>query len=97
MKSTKYLVLSLLVGLLIIVVGPNAKSISPKAADWGYSGAGGPSNWGELSSEFATCEEGLQQSPVDIKSTATANLPPIEFNYKYTPFNVIKNGHSVEV
>ncbi len=97
MKSIRFLLLSFLVGLLIIVVVSCAKSISPKAADWGYNGPAGPSNWGELSSEFATCQQGKQQSPVDIKSTTSANLPPIEFNYKYTPFKVINNGHTLQV
>lgn len=97
MKSIRFLVLSFLVGLLIIVVGPDAKSISRSSTDWGYNGATGPSSWGELSSEFATCKQGLQQSPVDLKSTASANLPPIEFNYKYTPFKVINNGHTLQV
>ena len=40
---------------------------------WGYSGDGGPENWGELSDDYAACAEGREQSPVDIATGSAAS------------------------
>lgn len=39
---------------------------------WGYSGDGGPENWGGLSDDYAACSEGREQSPVDIGTGSAA-------------------------
>lgn len=40
---------------------------------WGYSGDGGPENWGELSDDYAACAEGREQSPVDVDTSSAAS------------------------
>lgn len=45
---------------------------SDDRARWGYSSDGGPEDWGKLAEGYAACSEGVEQSPVDIDTGATA-------------------------
>ena len=64
---------------------------------WGYTGDIGPSRWGSLSEDFATCREGREQSPIDIVGSRSRDLPEIEFGYEESPLNIQNNGHTIEV
>ena len=64
---------------------------------WSYSGANGADKWGSLDNEFATCGIGQRQSPIDIRRTVKADLPPIQFAYKPIPLSIVDNGHSIKV
>ena len=52
---------------------------------WGYSGDGGPENWGGLSDDYAACAEGREQSPVDIAtgSAASGGGTDVELSFMY--------------
>ncbi|MFZ0258142.1 MAG: carbonic anhydrase [Gammaproteobacteria bacterium] len=65
--------------------------------EWGYTGKIDPSHWGELSSEYALCAGGKNQSPVDLANVTEADLPPIEFNYSSNGKEILNNGHSIQV
>ena len=69
------------------------------AADlhWSYAGHAGPAEWGALGPDFATCQLGKDQSPIDIRGAKAADLPAIKFNYKPAPLAVIDNGHTIQV
>ena len=66
---------------------------------WGYSGHEGPEHWAELKSEFATCKNGIRQSPIDINRTQllAAQLGDIRFDYQAIAPEVVNNGHTVQV
>ncbi len=68
-------------------------------AHWGYSGASGPANWGDVKPEYGTCKLGMSQSPVNIIPTKAlrGDLGPIEFDYRDTPLKMINNGHTIQV
>jgi carbonic anhydrase len=34
---------------------------------WEYEGAAGPQSWGKLSPDYAMCEKGSNQSPINIQ------------------------------
>ena len=69
-----------------------------QATQWGYEGAGAPENWGKLSPKFSICAAGRNQSPIDIKNTVDADLPPINFKYNMlSPADIINDGHTVQV
>lgn len=95
MKFSKFSVLSFLLG--ISIVGISNAYHSSIAESWSYSGAEGPSNWGNLSTEFATCKLGTKQSPINFENGSKTNLPNIEFTYDYTPFKIVNNGHTIQI
>lgn len=64
---------------------------------WGYSGEGGPQNWGKLDPGFATCATGKNQSPIDIGTTTKGNLKPVRIDYKNGTTEILNNGHTVQV
>lgn len=67
------------------------------AAHWDYEGSHGPSHWGAMKPEFATCANGKRQSPIDIKDGIRLQLDPVVFDYRASPFRVVDNGHTVQV
>ena len=77
-------------------MGSVAATAAPDA-HWTYGGHTGPAEWSALNPEFATCKLGTHQSPIDIRSAKSADLPAIEFNYLATPLAVIDNGHTIQV
>lgn len=64
---------------------------------WGYDGESGPDAWGKLHTSFAKCDSGERQSPIDIRDGIKVDLDPLNFAYKALPFNVIDNGHTIQV
>jgi carbonic anhydrase len=68
-------------------------------AHWGYSGSVGPENWAKLSAEFATCAKGRRQSPIDLvdRDLSPLNLEQVKFEYAPAAFQVVHNGHTIEV
>ena len=67
-------------------------------AEWGYSGAGAPANWADLSPEYEKCGSGERQSPIDITDYAPADPPPLRFSYGgAAPNELTNNGHAVYI
>jgi len=72
------------------------KKVEKHSIHWSYEyDDTGPDQWGRLSEDFALCESGTQQSPIDIP----ADWKPkalVKVNYKESSFDVIDNGHTVQ-
>jgi carbonic anhydrase len=66
-------------------------------AHWAYEGKDGPNKWGTLDPAYSECRLGHEQSPIDIRHTEKADLPPIQFDYAPSPLRIIDNGHTVMV
>jgi carbonic anhydrase len=78
--------------------GPGAHAAADgHAAHWAYNGETGPAVWGGLKPEFQLCAVGKRQSPIDIRGGIAVDLDPVQFDYRATGFNVIDNGHTVQV
>ena len=92
-----------LYGLTIVccwlMFGPSDRAQeSPHAGHtWDYGAARGPTHWGDLQPEFAACKSGHRQSPVDIRMPQKTDLPPIAFEYKPSPLDIIDNGHTIMI
>lgn len=72
--------------------------VSPWKTPWDYRGPRGAQHWSELDPEYAVCNRGKEQSPIDIRMPRKARLPPLEFEYKNEPVRyVINNGHTIRV
>ena len=81
---------------ILYVTGSAAQEHAPEH-HWDYGPTRGPSHWAELSPEFRTCSIGHRQSPIDIRDTQKADLPPIVFEYKPSPLRIVDNGHTVMI
>lgn len=66
------------------------------ASHWSYEGEGAPEHWSQLSDEYKTCQQGLNQSPINIDSTLKAHLHPLTLHYGQGPDVVINNGHTIQ-
>ena len=67
----------------------------PPPPRWSYTGNNGPDKWGSLGKEYATCSLGQRQTPIDIRRTVRADLPPIQFLYKPVPLSIVDTGYSI--
>ena len=65
---------------------------------WDYGGTWNPTRWGELKPEFALCEKGRNQSPVNLLPyTAQPISFSLEFKYRSIPVAMTNNGHTVKI
>jgi len=71
-------------------------SASAYASHWSYQGEGAPEHWGELDDAYKTCQSGMNQSPVNIDSTAKAHLSPLQTHYTDGPVTLTNNGHTIQ-
>jgi carbonic anhydrase len=85
-----------LVGLALSAGGAVAAQHAGHA-HWAYTGHSGPAEWGAMSPDFATCKLGKHQSPIDIRSAKSEDLPAIAFHYEAAPLDVVDNGHTIQV
>ncbi|MFQ1008833.1 carbonic anhydrase [Gilliamella apicola] len=64
---------------------------------WGYEGQEKPENWGKLSPEYSTCENGKNQSPINIDHALKTEHENLKFSFKPSKQEIINNGHTVQV
>jgi carbonic anhydrase len=65
---------------------------------WSYEGARGAEHWSELDPEYAVCNAGKEQSPIDIRNPQKADLSSLRFEYKNGPLKyLINNGYTIRV
>jgi carbonic anhydrase len=89
--------LLLIAVLAVTLLAANSSAQEHTSDHWGYDGDVGPSHWGDLSLEFASCKTGHHQSPIDIRNPQKRDLPPIRFDYKPSPLHIIDNGHTIMI
>lgn len=80
-----------------LVSFPGATLAGEAAPKWSYGGAENPTQWGRLGHDFATCEVGKNQSPIDIRNPVPGSPAKVEFNYAPSPLTVVNNGHTIQV
>lgn len=68
-------------------------------ATWAWSGPTGPSAWGDLGAENATCGAGMEQSPINLPAdlSADASLTPLSFEYGAASMLLTGTGHGTNV
>jgi carbonic anhydrase len=91
-KSFAFVLLFCMAAIPTIITSQDAH-----AHHWAYEGKEGPAEWGKIDTSFAACSMGHAQSPIDIKGATAADLPPLKFDYKAVPLNIIDNGHTVQI
>ena len=84
----------LVVAVVLVPAGSRAQWKTP----WSYEGRSGAEHWSELDPEYAACNAGKEQSPIDIRNAEKAELPAIRFEYKSGPLKyLINNGYTIRV
>ena len=61
--------------------------------EWGYDGAKGPANWGEMG--YTLCDAGTMQSPIDIPRNAELKDKGLFINYEPSIIQAINTGNTV--
>ncbi|MSW64371.1 MAG: hypothetical protein F2825_05700, partial [Actinobacteria bacterium] len=69
----------------------------PTEAHWSYDGISGPAEWAQLDEQYRTCGTGLQQSPVDLPSSALAGGEALDLTGQPEQGDVVDNGHTVQL
>ena len=73
---------------------------------WGYEGDEGPEYWADLSSDFAACRQGVEQSPVDLSHSIPVGTVPLErqlttptltVEQRARVMDLVDNGHTIQV
>jgi carbonic anhydrase len=83
--------------LVVAVLAPGSLCAQWKTP-WTYDGPTGVEHWSALDPEYAACNAGKEQSPIDIRNTEKAQLPPLRFEYKSGPLKyLINNGKTIRV
>ena len=62
---------------------------------WSYEGATGPNYWGSLSNEYAACQAGAHQSPINLEGTDPAVLHALHLNYNVNPIALRHTGKQI--
>ncbi len=78
---------------LVLAMSLSAICGAAQAAHWGYEGEHGPEHWGNVSK---ICEQGLNQSPINLTSMVDAKLSPLDISYSGTVTALTNNGHSLQ-
>ncbi|MBU2706897.1 carbonic anhydrase family protein [Zooshikella marina] len=86
---------SVLLFLSTVLIAPY--SAADSTHHWGYQGKRGPAHWGQLDKSFATCQSGLNQSPVNIKQGFDTELPALSWNKPIQTKSIINNGHTIQL
>lgn len=97
----------LITALLVIVTGTlvlaglcaqeaeHEQYVSPWKTPWTYEGA---AHWSDLDPEYAACNAGREQSPIEIRNAQKADLPLLKFEFKDAPLRpVINNRYTIRV
>jgi carbonic anhydrase len=63
--------------------------VSPWRTPWTYEGA---AHWSDLDPEYASCNVGREQSPIEIRNAEKADLPLLKFEFKNAPLRPVTNN-----
>ncbi len=74
---------------------------------WGYEVDNGPDAWGSMDSAWALCEEGREQSPIDLIDATAIELPAVDIEMPSEQevdvlnqagvIHELDNGHTIQV
>lgn len=92
--------------LLLLTLFATACGTNGSAHHWDYDGAEGPEHWAEMSREFAACEQGRAQSPIDLDTSTPASSADMSRGDRSAELlvahhehvvDVLDNGHTIQV
>lgn len=81
---------------LVACGGGDTEEVAVTDVDWGYTGAGAPENWANISPDNATCADGMMQSPIDITGYQMGDAPPLSFSFRRGVTEISNDGKMLE-
>jgi carbonic anhydrase len=85
---------SLVVAAVLVPTGSRAQW----KTHWTYEGPNGADHWSQLDPDYALCNVGKEQSPIDIRNTKKTELPALRFESKSAPLKYLQNnGYTIRV
>lgn len=72
-------------------------SVSVAAQNWDYTDGASPENWSEASPDFAACDAGMMQSPIDLDQHTALGEITIAADYGSTMGKLSLGKHKVQV
>jgi len=78
-----------------LAAGLLASSVNATAQEFGYLGETGPDFWSTLNPDWAACNSGEIQSPVNLLPQRI--WPTLDIGYSDSTGEIFNNGHTVEV
>ena len=64
-------------------------------SDWGYQAQIAPQYWSQLNTKYQICA-GHNQSPINIERVISADLAPLDFDYKTAATSIVKLPHTLQ-
>lgn len=83
--------------IVVVVALMLSGNSEEKGAHWEYNEDLGPKEWANLDEKYRMCEEGLNQSPINITDVIPAKLNPLTFEGSAKATTFENNGHTVQV
>lgn len=77
--------------LAAFVLLTGAACASSSDEKWSYEGANGPNHW------QAMCQDGKNQSPINVTASLNAKLPPLALHYNSKARMATHNGHAIQL
>lgn len=68
-----------------------------QATAWSYDGKTGPLNWAKLNPEYASCDAGHNQSPINIDKTLPSAIKPLKTLQRFPASNIINDGRTLQI
>src|SRR5699024_6546971 len=88
----KNALLSFMVLVLLIVCSTLYANVH-----WGYEGENAPAHWADLSTDYQLCQNGINQSPINIDHTFPTQIATLKIHYVLTQADIVNNGHTIQV
>lgn len=88
--------LNVIISLVVLLNATLLGAVLAEEVHWGYEGEHGPAHWGEMDPAYTLCATGLEQSPIDIASTAPLNPADLAFAYQPSGLTIVNNGHTIQ-
>ncbi len=65
--------------------------------DWSYAGTTGPAFWGRVNPSYYLCDQGLRQSPIDLRWKKPAAAKKVQIDYQPSLWSIKKTARGLEL
>ncbi|WP_410473503.1 carbonic anhydrase [Guyparkeria sp. TX1] len=85
------------IAVLVAAFGLPHHTMAADATHWSYEGDAGPDQWASLDPAYSSCGDGVNQSPIDVTASLSADQSAPTFDYSDGGTHLVNNGHAIQV